>query len=559
MGRYDFRRMRVILLTVAVMALLCAAMLLFLRLDAEDYDERLRFVLNGRNMRQALVSAWDAGEEQEDMRWLFLPQSVTDLSDVTLDCDEDMRIHVRDAQGQETVLQNGDTLEMLQTDTTYEIRLESRGNPFDETIRLQIGWVSDLPSVCLALEGSVEELEQVKGKKERAAVRVLNEDGSCNATGTGKVRIHGNTSWYDPKHSFNITLDDPESLLGMGEQSKWILVSNYGDASNMLNMTAYTIQREAGCTYAPECRYVNLYVNDQYQGLYLLIQKIDIDGGCVHLTNLEEANKKGTPEDITGGYLMELCGEKTYEEGIGFTTKRRYVALKSPNNATDREIDYIDRRVTEAENALYSEDETAYLDYFDEGSFALQYLLQEFMINGDTELNSEYIWLDAGGENQKIHAGPGWDFDRSLWHCTEDGTAELHSLHVRGLKEDLAPDGQSGTRLWLPQLETKESFQNTLKDLYLNTFSSIAQKVIEEDIPRWAEETALSSAADDVLWRYGDGSYTDRAESVRDDLRTRKEFLDEWFTDPDQFELVTTDLPGQRYNLIEAVPIASEP
>jgi hypothetical protein len=470
-----------------------------------------------------------------------------------------MQIHVTDGEGNEILLKSGDTLAPLQMDTMYNVCMNSRSNPFKKTIRLKIGRVSDLPTVCLTLNGSVENLEQKKGKKERAVITTLNADGTSDVSGTGKVRIHGNTSWYDPKHSFNISLSDPESLLGMGKQSKWILISNYEDASNLLNIIAYTLQLKSGGSYTPECRYVNLYVNDQYQGLYLLIQKIDIAGGCVHLKNLEGANKKGTPEDITGGYLMELCGEKTYEEGIGFTTKRRYVALKSPNNAIDSELNYITQRVRKAEDALYSEDETAYLDYFDEESFALQYLLQEFMINGDTELNSEFIWLDAGGENQKIHAGPGWDFDRSLWRCTEDGVSELHSLHIKGLKEDLEPEGQASTRLWLPQLDTKEHFQKTLKDLYLNTFSPAAQKVIEEDIPRWTEETSLSSAADDILWRYGDGSYTDRAESVRDNLQTRKEFLDEWFTDPNQFKLITTSQPGQRFDLVEAVSNTSQP
>ena len=92
MMRYDFRRKRVIWLILAVTALLCAAMLLFLRLDAEDYDERLRFILNGWNMQEALTGAWDADEEDADVRWLFLPQSVADLGDVTLDCDEMERV-----------------------------------------------------------------------------------------------------------------------------------------------------------------------------------------------------------------------------------------------------------------------------------------------------------------------------------------------------------------------------------------------------------------------------------------------------------------------------------
>ncbi len=188
-------------------------------------------------------------------------------------------------------------------------------------------------------------------------------------------------------------------------------------------------------------------MNGEYLGNYLVTEKITVGESVVDVTDLDDLNESvnpgvdpellekcvsvgvdycgnmrwtdipRSPDDITGGYLIEF-DQSYYASGTnGFVTQRgQCVTVKSPSNASKQEIEYISGFCSEAEEALFSEDGTNskgkhYTDYYDIASLAKMFILQEYLLNADVYYSSNYFSKDAGG---KLIAGPAWDFDECL-------------------------------------------------------------------------------------------------------------------------------------------------
>lgn len=132
------------------------------------------------------------------------------------------------------------------------------------------------------------------------------------------------------------------------------------------------------------------------------------------------------PEDITGGYLLEMELPERYKDEIsGFvTTGGQAVTMKCPECVSKAQIDYIADFYQKVEDALYSKD-GYYTDgdgnrhplseYVDIESLARMYLIQEFSMNLDSGITSFYFYKDSyiTGDG-KLHAAPVWDFDVAL-------------------------------------------------------------------------------------------------------------------------------------------------
>lgn len=112
---------------------------------------------------------------------------------------------------------------------------------------------------------------------------------SCYTTS----RLRGNTSLNYEKKSLRLNLYDQkkkdgsfqktnESLLGMRKDNDWILNSLYADGSKIKDKLASDLWEQAGAeenpykkTFGTHMEYVEVFINDSYQGLYGLMFPID--------------------------------------------------------------------------------------------------------------------------------------------------------------------------------------------------------------------------------------------------------------------------------------------
>lgn len=84
------------------------------------------------------------------------------------------------------------------------------------------------------------------------------------------IKGRGNSTWSQAKKPYQIKLDSKNDLLGLGKSRNWILLTNIFDDSVLRNDTAFFIEKMLDERYALNGEYVELYVDNEYVGLYYL-------------------------------------------------------------------------------------------------------------------------------------------------------------------------------------------------------------------------------------------------------------------------------------------------
>lgn len=93
------------------------------------------------------------------------------------------------------------------------------------------------------------------------------------------IRYRGNSSRFFDKKSYSIHLvdengaEDPQALAGMAAHDEWALNGPFLDRTLLRNYLCLNVAGEI-MEYAPNVRYCELYLNGEYQGLYLLMETV---------------------------------------------------------------------------------------------------------------------------------------------------------------------------------------------------------------------------------------------------------------------------------------------
>ncbi len=223
-----------------------------------------------------------------------------------------------------------------------------------------------------------------------------------------KVRGRGNTTWTMPKKPYQLKFDKKTSVLGMPEDKKWILLANYSDKSMLRTELAFALSRLSQLDFTPASRFVELYINGSYKGVYQITQKVEESDYRVNIGK--------------NGYLLEIDA-KAHSDDITFKTQDRdnlngraykVFNIKEPEvKKDDAQYNLIKNHIEAFEAALFganfTDPTTGYAKYIDVASFVDWYWVNEISKNQDAQFQtSVYLSYIPGG---KIKMGPVWDFD----------------------------------------------------------------------------------------------------------------------------------------------------
>ncbi|WP_274362909.1 CotH kinase family protein [Paenibacillus thermotolerans] len=244
------------------------------------------------------------------------------------------------------------------------------------------------------------------------------------------IRGRGNSSWWteEKKKPYNIELWDNKRnnisapILDMPENDDWLLIPNHFDKSLMRNYIANDLARKLGMLYVPKMRYVEVYLNDDYVGNYLLVERIKRDINRVGVKALSDAEADQVEPNVTGGYILRI----DRVEGQTYFMTRHGVDLiyhyPDPVKLTSAQKSYIIGYINEFEDVLYGGDfddpENGYAKYIDVDSFIDWYLIRELSRDVDAWRLSTFMYKDRG---DKLRMGPVWDFDISFGNADYDG------------------------------------------------------------------------------------------------------------------------------------------
>lgn len=241
------------------------------------------------------------------------------------------------------------------------------------------------------------------------------------------IEIRGKSSQSFPMKSYSIELQDAtgndieQAILGMPKEADWVLYAPYTDKTLMRNFLAYTMSREMG-NYASRCRYVELVLNGDYRGVYILEEKIKRGSGRLPITKMSATDNAG--DAVTGGYIFKI-DKKDPDEQSWFSPFWPTGNLSRPiefiyeypksENITVSQKSYLQSYVDSFENALastnYQDPVNGYQKFADVASFIDFFIVNEVSRNVDGYRLSSYFHKDRQSKGGKLKAGPVWDFD----------------------------------------------------------------------------------------------------------------------------------------------------
>ena len=278
---------------------------------------------------------------------------------------------------------------------------------------------SSLPSLRLTLNGTtLDQIHQDKDVKYPGNDLVLT-DGDDVLTGAVEIKGRGNSTWREyAKKPYQIKFSKKTSVLGMPAAKKWILLANASDDSMIRTRLVYDAAEQMGFPFVTEYQYVDLWIDGQYLGVYLLGEKAEIGKGRLNL------------QDPAGAMFELDNGFATDEDHYFFEGRlNSYFALKEIVEEDDEHIQQamtnFQTAMTRLTTALTSQGwENLSLSQLNEmidvDSLARYYLMNEYVLNGESFFTSFFWYQD--GASDVLHVGPLWDFDTCMGNKNEKVT-----------------------------------------------------------------------------------------------------------------------------------------
>jgi hypothetical protein len=211
------------------------------------------------------------------------------------------------------------------------------------------------------------------------------------------LRGRGNSSFTAPKSAYRLKLDSKMPLLDMSANRDWVLIPNYMDKSLLRNFVTSKIALVDSLSWVPQSRFVELYVNREYQGLYQLSEKIEVSRERLNL-----------PDDA---YLVEVDYKNKVGEQVVFSKSSVPFRVHYPKEAPDSVLSKLVKRINGFEDFLKKEnlaiDSLGW--WIDLESYVQYYWIQELSKNVDGAFKTS-VFFSWDGKGPLV-MGPVWDFD----------------------------------------------------------------------------------------------------------------------------------------------------
>ncbi|MBE6858862.1 MAG: spore coat protein CotH [Ruminococcus sp.] len=384
---------------------------------------------------------------------------------------------------------------------------------------------------------------------EACTVTLTDTDGSVLTNNqTANVKVRGNWTTNYAKKPLRIKFDTKQNLLGMndgGEMRNWILLAEYKDGSMLRNKTALSIASElygSSGLYCADSRFVEVEINGQYWGMYLLTEQQQVNPDRVNITE-PAVDYQGT--DI--GYFLEFDGYYSNEDTLhsfyvdyadnaplvpfdgsddgggktitclpekaGDRKKNIGISIKSDIYSQEQK-DFIANFVNSAYEIMYAaayEDKALVFDadmntlsesteitpqeavgrVVDLSSLADMYIISELTCDADIYWSSFFMSADFGAQgSKKLRFEAPWDFDSAMGN--KDRCADGTGFYAANIVPDVNGIEYKTINPWLAVLMNEEWFREIVREKWTSFYDSgvfdRAYKMIEDD------KTQLSKA-----------------------------------------------------------------
>lgn len=402
---------------------------------------------------------------------------------------------------------------------------------------------TDLPVIYI----DTDDVQILKESKTESKIALLNTTGELRPVSDDPDEIYYATIKHRGASSFSqfekkqyrieffkdkkLKKNADVELFGMAENSEWVLNGPFLDKTLMRNKLVYGISREI-MEWAPDTRYCELFLNGEYQGVYLATEPITNGTGRLRLSKfglLSGNTAFIVKRDRVGSEPIAL---ENYGTVTGKTVNELYLDYPVADKVTSKEISWITKRISDFERALYKDnfaEARDYLHYIDIDSFVDYYIINELFMNIDAGNLSTYVYEELNGKMCLAV----WDFNNSLDNY-QWGKYEANEFYIT-------------ENPWFDRLLQDPSFVDRVVDRYYELRKGpLNEDYMLELLQQYREELGDAVDRNYEVWGFSfyldllvdsddngrdAGSYEEACQQLKTTLHDRLVFLDENITD----------------------------
>ena len=298
-----------------------------------------------------------------------------------------------------------------------------------------------------------------------------------------KIRGRGNSTWFThPKKPYQLKFSDKTSMLKIVEDKKWLFLAEYSDKSLIRNKISLDLGAMSNLEYTPKGEYAEVFLNNKYNGTYLITQKVEV-----------KSNRLNLPDN---GYLVEIDQDHRIDADDVFFKPTIFTQFYGANvfNIKEPSVEYntsefnlIKDYINEFESILFGnnfkDEQNGYQSYIDLTSFIDWYLIQEIAKTVDAQWYSSIYFNYVPGE--KIKMGPIWDFDLSYGNVNYADSQYAEGFWVKD-------------NPWFKRLFEDPAFEDLVKERFMYFYNN--RNVILDKIDEYASYLERSQDQNYQKW-----------------------------------------------------------
>ena len=248
-------------------------------------------------------------------------------------------------------------------------------------------------------------------------------------------------------------------MLGDGKAKDWVLLDHVGEQTMLRNYAARLMgDMLDGIPYSTNSRLVNVYLNNEYVGVYELAEQVEVGKYRINVDD--------TRSEAENGFLVEL---DAYASEIYVSVGGQNYTVKS-NVYNDEQLNFIRDYLQQVENAIYNNNPSQLMKLVNMNSLVDMYIVQEYAKNIDVGWSSFYMYRDVGG---KLTFAPPWDFDLSFGNDDRLDGGSYEGLYVgtnRGMIQD---------HKWYNALFQYDWFRKIIANRWAEVSETVIPKLIQ--------------------------------------------------------------------------------
>ena len=264
------------------------------------------------------------------------------------------------------------------------------------------------------------------------------------------IRARGNSTFGAPKKPFRLKFDKKQEMLGLngGKAYKsWVLLADYYDGSMLRTFGTFKFAKALmeSKYYSSDCTHVEVYLNGEYRGVYLLCEQTQMNRGRVDIPEKEDGDNS-----LEHGYLMIGVGGQADEPEL--------VTIPIDLHITDRtgQTRYYHSINFTLSGGTYTGEQKAYVSRYVAGVFQVMGRAinenEYFTLHRDGRLTPKrsFEWAVTDEEKQIETISAVFNLESAVSMCILDEICKNLDAMAFNMYVDLSPEGDGVLTLAAP-------------------------------------------------------------------------------------------------------------